>query len=294
MDAEQLITEIYYAYRGKGASKVPPFGTEKANTALAIANRKKNEWAKDPNQRWASNFRSDITAVNQPGTVATAGTTTLTGTGTYFTDFAVGDTITVSGETVRTIATITSDTSLTVTVAFSNTASGKTFKRRPIVAEGVQEYALHRNFFVPSDSVIVRTTSNDIPFKFVSPEQRDLSKVYISGRNPKMLTFYSDIESGSQLIGAQLLVSGYYIPDDMVASTDLVPVDDPVWLVYATAAELARNDAAKDSEFPNLLGMANERYRLMIAANNEIGFQQGNSFIPTNAPLINTGDDWSA
>lgn len=293
MDTGTLIREIYYAYRGKGASKVPAFGSEKSNTALAIANRKKNEWATDSNQAWASNFNSDITSLDQPGTVATTGTTTLTGTGTYFTDFAVGDKITVSGETVRTIATITSDTTLTVTVAFSNTASGKTFKRRPIIATGVQEYSLHRSFFVPSDEVIVSTTSNDYPFGFIQPEQRSGGEVYISGRHPKKLTFYTDIEASSQLVGGELQVPGYYLPDDMVLTTDLVPVDDPNWLVYAVAAELARNDPAKDSEFANLLGMANDLYRKMINANNSIGFAQGNS-VPYNMPQINPADDWSA
>jgi len=293
MDAQTLITEIYYAYRGKGATRVPPWGSEKSNTALAIANRKKNEWARDPKQRWASNFRSDITAVDQPGNVATSGTT-LTGTGTYFTDFAVGDKITVSGETVRTIQSITSDTLLDVTVAFSNVANGKTFKRRPIIALGVQEYALHRNFFVPSDSAIVRTSIQDIEVKFISPDQRGLNRVYISGRDPKMLTFYSDIESGSQGIGGELLVAGYYIPSDLVAATDLVSVDDPNWLVYATASELARNDPAKEDEFPNLIGMANQLYRSMVDANNYIGFQQGNSTVPTNIPQINPFNDWSA
>lgn len=64
------------------------------------------------------------------GTVATNGTTTLTGTGTRFLRlFRVGDTITVQGETVRTIATIASDTSLTVTVAFSTTASALTWTK---------------------------------------------------------------------------------------------------------------------------------------------------------------------
>ena len=49
-------------------------------------------------------------------------------TGTQFTNtFKVGDTITVSGETIRTIATIPSDTSLTVTVAFSTTASSLSY-----------------------------------------------------------------------------------------------------------------------------------------------------------------------
>jgi len=65
--------------------------------------------------------------VSQPtagtGTVATDGTITLAGTGTQFLNtFKVGDTITVSGETERTIASISSDTSLTVTLAFSTTA----------------------------------------------------------------------------------------------------------------------------------------------------------------------------
>ncbi len=58
------------------------------------------------------------------GTVSTPGSsTTLTGVGTQFTNtFKVGDTLTVTGETSRTIATITSDTVLDVTVAFSATA----------------------------------------------------------------------------------------------------------------------------------------------------------------------------
>jgi hypothetical protein len=58
-----------------------------------------------------------------PGIVSTPGnSTTLTGVGTRFRNtFKVGDTITVAGETSRTIATITSDTELETTVAFSGT-----------------------------------------------------------------------------------------------------------------------------------------------------------------------------
>lgn len=55
------------------------------------------------------------------GTVATAATTALVGTNTNFTDFKVGDIVEVDGETQRTIASITDDENLTVTVAFSNT-----------------------------------------------------------------------------------------------------------------------------------------------------------------------------
>ena len=65
------------------------------------------------------------------GTVAkTSGGTTLTGTGTSFTtQIAVGDVISVphpGGTDVRRVATITNNTSLTVNLAWSATASGQT------------------------------------------------------------------------------------------------------------------------------------------------------------------------
>lgn len=62
-----------------------------------------------------------------PGTVTTAGTTALTGLDTTFTDWVAGDIIKVSGETRRTIAAITSNTALTVTVAFSTSASSLSY-----------------------------------------------------------------------------------------------------------------------------------------------------------------------
>ncbi len=70
--------------------------------------------------------------VNQPttdiGTVTTNGTVTLTGVGTQFNNtFVAGDDIYVSGETIRTIATVDTDTSLTVGVAFSTSSVGHTY-----------------------------------------------------------------------------------------------------------------------------------------------------------------------
>lgn len=80
--------------------------------------------SKGDTERYISTRYALIQSATGTGLVATAGTTTLTGTGTQFTkSFIVGDTITVSGETVRTIQSITSDTVLDVTVAFSTTAS---------------------------------------------------------------------------------------------------------------------------------------------------------------------------
>jgi hypothetical protein len=62
------------------------------------------------------------------GTVTTNGTTTLTGSGTNFLSRRVGDQILVNTETIRTIATIASDVSLTVTSPFSTTAGSLTYR----------------------------------------------------------------------------------------------------------------------------------------------------------------------
>jgi len=66
-------------------------------------------------------------SVSGDGTVTTAGTISLVGSESNFTDYAVGDTITVAGETTRIIATITDDTHLTVTVAFATSVDALTY-----------------------------------------------------------------------------------------------------------------------------------------------------------------------
>lgn len=291
MIVSEFVEQVFYAYRGKTANRVPTSGTEKYNLYLSIGNRKKTEWATDSNNRWASLFSA--TTPNEPGTVATTGTTTLTGTDTNFTDYEVGDKITVDGETVRTIDTIASDTSLTVTSAFSNTASGKTFTRTMIINTSDSSYKLHRRFFVPSDYLrIDRTDTSYVEYPIVLPQRRNVSteqSAYISGYNPKNITFATDIDTLDS--GGTLTVPGFYIPGDFSSASDFIPVDDPNWLVYITASELARNDPAKEDQYPTLLAMANDLYRKMVDQNNGGTFLQPNG-IAYNMPAIgdSTGD----
>jgi hypothetical protein len=61
------------------------------------------------------------------GTVSTVKTTALTGSGTEFFDYKVGDVLKVDGESERTISAITTDLALTVGTAFSNTDAGLSF-----------------------------------------------------------------------------------------------------------------------------------------------------------------------
>lgn len=269
MNVTTLFQQINTAYRGTDDDP-PAIGTTDGDEWLLTANRKKDEWARAAKQSWQSNFLLD--KPNEPGTVATTATTALTGTSTYFSDYRVGDTILVSGETVRTIATIPSNTSLTVTVAFSNTASAKTFTHQTIIATGVQSYSVHRSFLTPATSSFGSLTAQDIRYRISRPQENDrfTLNTYLSGRGPQILTFQDNILSGDQIVGGTLKMPGFYIPDDMAAATDIVPVDDPYWLVYATASELAFNDLTYSDKAPDLNAKANNLYSQM-AQNNRRG-----------------------
>lgn len=226
MTGSELLTQIYYAYRGKGASRVPAWGSEKANTAIAIANRKKDEWARDPNNRWQSLF-----AIRNDGTVDVNDTT----------------------------------------------------------------YPLDADFIYPSDEALVtKTDGSEVYYPIVPPQRRnDFSQaIYITGNAAKVANFAHEIDSG--LDGGTLSIPGYYLPADLANDDDVVSVDDPIWLALATAAELARNDASKEDQFNNLMGMANDRYEKMVLANNGGAYNQPMN-VPNNMPAVGaTTDEWYA
>lgn len=267
MTVSDFLTATSYALRSTDED-TPTFGSEEANYWIGTLNRKKNELFQNSKVLWDSTFL--IETPNETGTVATAGTTTLTGTSTHFTDYAVGDTILVSGETVRTIDAITSDTVLTVSVAFSNTASGLTFTRNTIIDNGVSNYSLHRSFIAPANKAyIITTAGDDIYLDFISPrEQISTSRnVYISGINPKILSFTNDIESTEDIVGGQLFVPGYYMPADVALETDELPITDPYWAVMAVAAELAFTDITYEDRVEGLNTKANALYMQMVRNN---------------------------
>ena len=261
-----LFSRINYALRGSDDT-TPTEGSNDANYWLDVINRKQDEFALDPLENWTSLF--GVSAV-EIGTVATTGTTTLTGTSTLFENFSAGDKILVSGETVRTIDTISSDTVLTVTVAFSNTATGKTFTRTPVVSSAVQVYNLNSRLIRPSDDVYVTTTDNErIDFSLLKPQLRDFvpNPVFISGINPQTLTFVDDITATSQLVGGTITVGGYFKPAELTAFSATVELPDPNWLAMATAAEIAFNDVSYEDKSSELNAKANALYMAMKAAN---------------------------
>lgn len=166
----------------------------------------------------------------------------------------------------------------------------------PVIDASTFTYSLDASFLIPSDYIIVtKTDGSDVEIEITKPQKRigNDTKVYLSGRNPKKLTFIGTTID-STLVGGTIKVPAYYLPADMTASSSVVSVDDPNWLVYATAAELARNDASKQDQFPNLLGIANDLYSKMASANNDLGYGQDYQ-VPYDMPHIGdqSNDDWT-
>lgn len=226
MIASDLLLDIYRVYRGKIDSRAPVWGSDKANVAIDIANRKVSEWATDSRNKWNSMFE-----INSVGTVSV----------------------------------------------------------------GTQTYDLDDTFFAPSDyAKIVKTDGSYVEYSIVKAQQRNIpagQALYVHGTDPKKITFAQDIDAS--LASGTLYVPGYYVPSSLTASTDVVPVDDPVWLVYSTAAELARNDPAKDDQYAVLAGMANELYLRMSNANNDTGLLQLNTVINGMPMIGDSTESWS-
>lgn len=290
MTLQNFIPAVCYALKGTDDT-APALGDDDWNYWVTVANRKKDEMYDDTKQAWASAWLPN--APNEPGTVTTAATTALVGASTNFTDYRIGDQILVAGETVRTILTITDDTHLTVSVAFSTSGAAKTFTHTIIIAIGVGSYNLHRTLINPDKQVqlnVLNTSPVQMNFyDVIKPQQRDYrnQQVLISGLVPKILTFAGTIITGDPIVGGSLVPSGFYRPADIDKTNNaaIIPVDDPNWLVMATAAQIAFNDITYEDKFADLNGQANALYQQMGHKNGR-GVYGGNRISPTNVKRI--------
>jgi hypothetical protein len=119
------ITQSVYAPAGNSSNTNLAAGATWAGTPVSTLGVVGLQWNLNTDQNCTIYSEESEGSHTGVGTVATSETTTLTGTSTTFErSFVVGDTISVSGETDRVVATIVSDTELTVTVAFDNTDTG--------------------------------------------------------------------------------------------------------------------------------------------------------------------------
>ncbi len=95
------------------------------------------------------------------GSIDPAASTTVTGVGTAFTtELIVGDQITVSGET-RTISAIASDTSLTVSSAFSNNANDTSVMTDSMAVTPLNDLTANTTDYVANDTIDIVGTELD-------------------------------------------------------------------------------------------------------------------------------------
>lgn len=150
------------------------------------------------------------------------------------------------------------------------------------IAHGDNTYVVDTDLIRPSDQIFITVGSRKSWFELTDPEKRQSNSrgVYISG-TPKVLNFNQIITANSTYAGGVITIPGYYEPADMTSFDDTVPVDDPIWLVRAVAAEIAFNDTSYEDKAPDILAKANDSYMKMRAANHK-----GTATAPRTIPTI--------
>lgn len=150
-----------------------------------------------------------------------------------------------------------------------------------LVTAGIRAYGFPNNVIKASDSVFIDDDENNemAEYKIVAPQRRNLfgQCCYITDANPLILNFSENIEAGNPIVGMTIRVPVYARPSALSDADDTIPLPEPDWLVYETAAELARNDPAKDDQFGNLQGIANDKFADMVATDEGSPFGQPNS-----------------
>lgn len=141
-----------------------------------------------------------------------------------------------------------------------------------VITSGQQTYNLGTTFLHPSDRVTVTDNGQTFYFTVCEPQEASqfTSACYVSGSNPKKLTFIDTIDANTQYLGGTITVPAYHTLADLTAGADTILVDDPYWLVYAVASELAFNELDYSDKAPDLNAKANALYQQM-ANNNRRG-----------------------
>ena len=81
------------------------------------------------------------------------------------------------------------------------------------------------------------------------------------------LVFNTRFADDDPCYGGELFVPAFTKIDELINGSDVVSVDDPVWLVTICAAEYIRNDIVKQNQYGNLVAEANNLMTSMIRNN---------------------------
>lgn len=157
-----------------------------------------------------------------------------------------------------------------------------------ITASATPTYNCDADLIAASDQAYaVDTNSKLVYFDFIRPKERPTNgrKVYLAGMNPRVLYFTNAITADEDIVGGTLHLPGYYMPADVDASSDVVPLPDPYWGVMAVAAEIAFGDITYEDRAEGLNTKANNLFSQMVRNNRRSPYDTP-SKSPTNVYRI--------
>ena len=146
-----------------------------------------------------------------------------------------------------------------------------------IAASAAPAFELDDTFLSPATSPYVLKASGyreTIPMQEPQSAATDTLEAYIAGQDPAVLYLSLQILESNSLIGGTLYLPAYVMPDEITEGDQTVIVDDPDWLIVATAAELAFGDLTYEDKAETLATEAAGLKRQMTANNRKPVFGQ--------------------
>lgn len=136
-----------------------------------------------------------------------------------------------------------------------------------ITASADLSFDLDDTFIAPAEGCYAigsNGSRHDFSLIHAQEVRSNVQTVFIAGQNPQTLYFSAAIAATEGYVGATLYLPAYVMPDDFKNANDTVDVDDPDWLVVATAAKLAFNDVTYEPKAGDLQNEANALYKQMV------------------------------
>jgi hypothetical protein len=160
-----------------------------------------------------------------------------------------------------------------------------------IAAGNEPNFGLEVEFLHPASTAYVIKAGQRTDIDIVEPQNTDHQRqaVFIAGADPQTLFFTKPILAADQIVGGTLFLPGYIMPDPFANANDTVVVDDPDWLLMATAAAIAAADLTYEDRAADLNSAANALYRVMTA-NNRRGTSGNPRISRYNMPQITSPD----
>lgn len=130
-------------------------------------------------------------------------------------------------------------------------------------------YNLPSDFLYLEEAYVIDTDGKRHNLTLIKPEERtEFNRcVFVAGMNPQKLYFTSEIVADETIVGGTLYVTGYFMPAELDAEDDVLPLPDPNWGVAAVAAEIAFGDITYEDRSEALNAKANYLYGLMTKKN---------------------------